>query len=66
MSLEYVYRFFEWLFRNSRNEQWHKCVPLLPRLTIDRGIVWLWPAYRRFWCDGGSDPDSGYEWRMRL
>ena len=63
MNLKSFLAFLNWL--KYGNGGWHRAVPLLPHITEDRYLIWLWPAWRCYY--GATDWEGGnwsYGWRF--
>ena len=52
---------------NYDREDWHRRVPIMPVLTEDGWLWWLWPIWRRrAWSYGGWEGDNPYNrWSLK-
>ncbi len=51
---------------NLADDEWHRAIPLFPRVTIDGYLVWLWPVWKRFVPSTDWEGSNWYyEWRAK-
>jgi hypothetical protein len=66
MNLKFFYDLFDWSSRDMYNEDWHRKIPLVPHFTLDKHLVWLLPAWRRYIPPTNWECDNWYyEWLAR-